>query len=88
MSDTKQKNADRWNRIEELFQSAIELPLSQRSQYLARACGNDPELLLEIESLLANDSATTALGSIVEGELRVFAITQAASAAIPAFALS
>jgi len=72
MSDTKQKNADRWNRIEELFQSAIELPSSLRSQYLAQACGNDAELLLEIESLLANDNATTALDSIVEGDLRVF----------------
>ena len=79
MSDTKQKNADRWNRIEELFHSAIELPSSQRSQYLARACGDDAELLLEIESLLANDNATTALGSIMEGELRLFVQSSDAS---------
>ena len=72
MTDTKQKmNAERWKRIEEIFQSALELPSSQRGEYVAQVCGEDLELRVEIESLLANDNATTALDSIVEGDLRV-----------------
>src|SRR6516225_10623145 len=72
MTDTKQKmKAERWKRIEEIFQSALELPSSQRGEYVAQVCREDLELRMEIESLLANDNATTALDSIVEGDLRV-----------------
>jgi len=62
---------DRWNRIEEIFQSALERPLSERSAYVAQACGDDSELRSEVESLLANaGNATTALDSVVAGDLR------------------
>src|SRR6516165_455354 len=72
MTDTKQKiKAERWKRIEEIFRSALDLPSSHRSEYVAQVCGEDLELRMEIESLLANDNATTALDSIVEGDLRV-----------------
>jgi eukaryotic-like serine/threonine-protein kinase len=66
---------DRWNRIEEIFQSALERPPSERSEYVAQACGDDAELRLEIESLLANDNATTAIDSVVAGDLRVLVQT-------------
>ena len=62
---------DRWNLIEEIFQSALERPSSERSAYLAQACGNDAGLRLEVESLLASASnATTAIGSLVADDLR------------------
>jgi len=51
---------DRWNRIQDIFQRALELPSSERSEYLARACGDDEELRSEVASLLANDSNETA----------------------------
>ncbi|MFB3917715.1 MAG: protein kinase [Terriglobales bacterium] len=38
--------------IEELYHSASDLPEAQRSSFLQRACGEDQDLLLELESLL------------------------------------
>jgi serine/threonine protein kinase len=62
---------DRWNLIEEIFQSALERPLSERTAYVAQACGNDGELRVEVESLLANArNATAVLDSVVAGDLR------------------
>jgi serine/threonine protein kinase len=51
---------DRWKLIQDIFQCVIELPSSERSAYLARACGGDEELRSEVASLLANDSNDTA----------------------------
>jgi eukaryotic-like serine/threonine-protein kinase len=62
---------DRWNVIEEIFQSALEKPLSEPNAYVAHACGDDAELRAEIESLLASaGNATTDLDSLVAGDLR------------------
>jgi serine/threonine protein kinase len=62
---------DRWKRIEEIFQSALERPLSERNAYIAQACGDDAELRAEIESLLASaGNATSALDAVVAGDLR------------------
>jgi serine/threonine-protein kinase len=47
--------ADRWRRIEELFQTALDIPQAQRDAFLRGACGSDDALRLDIESLLAND---------------------------------
>jgi serine/threonine protein kinase len=61
---------DRWKWIEEIFQSALERPSSQRSQYVAQVCGDDYELRSEVESLLASDSgAVTALHSVIETDV-------------------
>jgi len=65
---------DRWSRIEEIFQRALERPSSERSDYVARACGDDKELLSEIESLLANDADTDkTLRLLVESGVRKLA---------------
>ena len=62
---------DRWNVIEEIFQSALERPLSERSAYVAQACGDDAELRCEVDSLLASaGNATTTLDQLVAGDLR------------------
>jgi eukaryotic-like serine/threonine-protein kinase len=62
---------DRWNLIEEIFQGALERPSSDRHNFVVRACGDDPELRHEIESLLANESdAGTVLDSVVVSDLR------------------
>lgn len=49
-------NSERWRLIESLFADAVECPLSERSRFLERACGNDGELRKEVESLLACDA--------------------------------
>ncbi len=70
---------DRWSRIEEIFQIALELPASKRSEYVAQACDGDEELRAEIESLLASDSgAVTVLHSVIEAD--VAKLSQASSA--------
>jgi serine/threonine protein kinase len=40
------------NRVDEIFQAALDLPPAQRSAYLNDACAGDTELRQEIESLL------------------------------------
>jgi len=50
--------AQRLQRIDEVFQSALDLPREQRSAFLDDACVGDAELRAEVESLLkAHDDA-------------------------------
>ena len=44
-------DSQRWERIKKLFEEAIELPAERRVPFLA-ACGEDREVLAEVESLL------------------------------------
>lgn len=63
--------SNRWSLIEEIFQGALDRPAAERKQYLAEACRNDPELLREVESLLANDDdAENVLRSLVEDNVK------------------
>ncbi|MEL6614461.1 MAG: tetratricopeptide repeat protein [Bacteroidota bacterium] len=48
--------ADRWTRIQSLFESALERPEDERTAWLRAACGHDLELYREIESLLQGDA--------------------------------
>ena len=45
----------RWNRIEELLQSALDREPDQRAAFLSSACGDDHDLRREVESLLAEE---------------------------------
>jgi len=49
--------ADRWRRIEALFDEASALPAGERMAFLSRACGEDLEMRSEVESLLAADES-------------------------------
>src|SRR5229473_2217221 len=44
--------ADRWKRVEELFEGAMAQPQEKRAAFLEQACPDDPELRREVESLL------------------------------------
>lgn len=46
-------NAERWQQIEGIFQSALERESGARAAYLDGACGGDESLRREVESLLA-----------------------------------
>jgi hypothetical protein len=46
---------DRWQQIESICQSALELEEIQRASFLEEACGGDEELRREVESLLQFD---------------------------------
>jgi serine/threonine protein kinase/Tol biopolymer transport system component len=45
-----------WERIENLFHQALELPPEARPAFLQQACGADASLRREVESLLAHES--------------------------------
>jgi pimeloyl-ACP methyl ester carboxylesterase len=62
--------AARRQRIEELFDRAIELPPDDRPALLSAACGSDPDLRREVESLLAyaeRSGLTARLAAAVAG---------------------
>lgn len=47
----------RWRRVDGLFAEALARPPDERQAFLEQACGDDPELLRYIASLLSADSA-------------------------------
>jgi Tol biopolymer transport system component len=69
---------DRWQRVKDLFQAAVERPPADRGAFLAAAAAGDEALRREVESLLASDASD-------DGALdRLPAAGQAALAAMPA----
>ncbi len=54
-------NTDRSLRIREIFDRAVSLAGDEREHVLAEACAGDPELLAEVEVLLARSSLTSDL---------------------------
>ncbi len=49
---------ERWREIEEIFQSAVEMPPAERTSYVAERCADDDELRAEVVKLLeSNDRA-------------------------------
>jgi serine/threonine protein kinase len=62
---------DRWQRIEEVFQQAADLPAPERARFLAAACAGDDGMRREVESLLAHDQS--------QNDVLVAAISDAAS---------
>jgi hypothetical protein len=56
---------DRWRRIEELFHSALELPVEHRTAFLHQSCGGDEHLRREIETLLAADHEESPLIALI-----------------------
>jgi TolB-like protein/Tfp pilus assembly protein PilF len=44
---------ERWQQIEEIFQDALDLTWSEREQFVAEKCVDDPQLKAEVEKLLA-----------------------------------
>jgi serine/threonine protein kinase/formylglycine-generating enzyme required for sulfatase activity/dienelactone hydrolase len=45
----------RWSRIREVFGAALEIPESERRQFLESACGGDTDLRAEVERLLVGN---------------------------------
>ncbi len=51
----------RWQRIQNLFHAAADLPQSQRQSFLSSACGDDTGLASEVIALLEQDSSRDSL---------------------------
>src|SRR5262249_189307 len=52
---------EQWQRIEQLFQSAMELDPAKRAAFLAEACGDDEQVRREVESLLVYQMGASGL---------------------------
>ena len=48
-----------WDRIQEIFHAALAMPRSEWGAFVARACGSDSDLLLEVFSLLKADDPSS-----------------------------
>ena len=48
-------DAERWKRVDELLQAALQVPVVQQEEFLRQQCGGDSELLEEVRSLLTSD---------------------------------
>jgi len=48
-------DAERWKRVDELLQAALQLPAERQGEFLRQQCGGDSELLDEVRSLLTSD---------------------------------
>ena len=59
----KRMNAERWQRVNELFHSATERAPEERAEFLAQACAGDDELCREVKSLLNSHERT---GTFIE----------------------
>lgn len=46
-------SSNRWQQLEEIFQTAFDLAPEKRAQYIAEACAGDEELRRQVEALLA-----------------------------------
>src|SRR5262245_44645328 len=56
-------DSERWNRVDKLLQSALDVPAAERDVYLQGACGGDEQLEQEVRSLIAaHDRAGSFLG--------------------------
>ena len=68
--------SERWQRVREIFQGALELPPGQRQPYLEDRCGDDEALLRLARSLVAADGEAGAFmrgplaETLAEGSLR------------------
>ena len=54
---------NQWARLEALYHAAAALPPAERSAFLDRECGDDPELRRELESLLDQPTSGGLLAS-------------------------
>jgi Tol biopolymer transport system component/serine/threonine protein kinase/tetratricopeptide (TPR) repeat protein len=64
---------DRWKKVEEIFNAAVEVPAAEREAYLNEVCGADRELRQEVERLMALDEKA---GDFIESPVAYSEITR------------
>ena len=57
----------RWATVERIFHAALERPPDERASFLDEACGDDPTLRQEVDSLLAADEGTSGGAGLASG---------------------
>jgi len=54
-------NRERWQKVDRVFKSALELPTEERAAFVERACAGDAELRAEVLSLIGHDREASLL---------------------------
>ena len=54
-------DSEKWRKISELFDAALDLPAAERAAFLDRACEGDEEIRLRVEEMLATDARSDLL---------------------------
>jgi eukaryotic-like serine/threonine-protein kinase len=57
----REMNPERWRKISEIFEAALERPADERASFLADACAGDEELRQRVEAMLAADNQRSLL---------------------------
>src|SRR5437763_12571483 len=66
-------NQEQWKQIEALFEAALEREPAARAAFLDEACGDDPALRREVESLLAHQQPTGQfISTLVHDAVKLF----------------
>jgi serine/threonine protein kinase len=78
--------AERWQRIERVFHSALELEEGNRAAFLQTACGDDEEFRREVEFLLATDSRAERFLEIPAFQLKTGTLNERSHSAAPQLA--
>ena len=73
-------DAERWKRVDDLLQAALQLPADQQEEFLPQACADDKELLAEVRSLLTSDRKAT---SFLEPPMGNVGVQAGAFGAVP-----
>jgi serine/threonine protein kinase len=61
---------ENWDRIQEIFLEATDLPPAERAAFLDRTCNDDQEVRMEVESLLCADATgASAVCAAIESEV-------------------
>ncbi len=68
--------AEEWQRVRELLEAALELPLEDRASFLDQACAAEPELRSQVDSLLACEDVESFLEDPPEGRMALSAGTR------------
>jgi len=50
---------DKWVQLNEIFHEALKLPEAERNNFIQKECGDDSELVKEVESLIASAESNT-----------------------------
>lgn len=60
---------ERWQKIDHIYHSALELPADRRAEFLRTSCAGDEELIREVESLLESHSQASGFMENSPGDL-------------------
>src|SRR5262245_34295821 len=60
---------DRWQRVRQIFEQALEKSAGERAAFLQRECAGDDELRARIEALLAADAAASGFTDLLDSRV-------------------